>query len=80
MPITEDTSGRLRGYDADGHKVVVGWTNGDGTEYLVPLTKCCEACVSIFEDGTVYCKACYGEAPMHLCGEGRIETPIGESP
>jgi hypothetical protein len=69
--MTHDTSGEFRGHDIDGHKVVVGWVNKDGTEYLVGLTKCCEAAVTCDMDGYIVCKGCYELAPPHLGGEIR---------
>lgn len=75
------TEGELRGYDAEGHRVVVGWVTGGGEEMLVGLTKCCQAAVSVFsDDGTIYCKGCYEQAPWHLAGEAVLATDANGNP
>lgn len=72
MTTSTDTSGQYRGRDHAGHRVVVGWMNADGTEYLVGLTKCCNAAVTCCDDGSTVCKACYQEADPLLGGPAEV--------
>ena len=85
MTTKTDTSGEFRGYDAEGHRVVVGWVNADGSEYLIGLTKCCQASAKGTSHG-IACRACYepcdqglgAEATvagqrLEVVGEGRID-------
>lgn len=54
--------------DKHGHGVRF-YEASDGSPVPFYVTPCCGAAVSIFtDDGTVYCKSCYGEADMLLCG------------
>lgn len=75
-----DTTGQFRGWDAEGHKVIVGWRNqSDGSEYLYGLTLCCEASgkgLTDEEDGYGYvgCRACYREVSPSLGGEATVVT------
>lgn len=73
MTASTDTSGQFRGFDAAGHRVVVGWMNADGSEYLVGLTKCCNAAVTAC-DGEIVCKACYEEADPLLGGPAEVDS------
>lgn len=65
--------GQHRGFDPDGHKVVVGWVKEDGSEYLVGLTKCCEATAKGC-DGYIGCRRCYEPCPAHLGAEAILAT------
>lgn len=72
-----DTQGQFRGWDDEGHRVIVGWVNRDGTEYLVGLSKCCQATGKGLMDeesgfGYVGCRACYHEVSPSLGGEARL--------
>lgn len=72
MPeLIKDTSGEFRGYDDDGHKVVVGWVNADGSEYLIGLTKCCGASAKGSMSGIV-CRSCYGVCSPGLGAEAEV--------
>jgi hypothetical protein len=71
----ENTAGEFRGYDDEGHRVVVGWNNGDGSEYLVGLTKCCGAAATCDEDGDIVCKKCYHPVSWTLAMEAEIRVP-----
>jgi hypothetical protein len=55
-----DTTGEFRGYDAEGHKVVVGWVQRDGSEYLIAISKCCGASGKGSESGSqgIVCRRC----------------------
>lgn len=66
-----DTHGEFRGYDDEGHKVIVGWVNRDGTEYLVGLTHCCNATAKGTEAGIV-CRSCYQHCSPSLGAEAHI--------
>lgn len=65
---------KFRGHTDDGCEVQVGWTNEDGTEYLVGLTKCCRATAKGVETG-IACRACYGDCEWHLGGEATVAIP-----
>lgn len=66
-----DTTGEFRGWDDEGHRVVVGWVNANGTEYLIGLTHCCGATSKGTEWGIV-CRKCYGECSPSLGADARV--------
>jgi hypothetical protein len=77
--------GQHRGYDGEGHKVIVGWINQDGSEYLVGLTKCCGATGKGLMDeetgdGYVGCRACYQEVSWSLGCEAVLATDVNGKP
>lgn len=71
MTTKTDTAGEHRGYDDEGHKVVVGWVNADGTEYLIGVTHCCGASSKATEYGIV-CRSCYGECSQSLGADAHV--------
>jgi hypothetical protein len=79
MPEQTDTSGEFRGYDDEGHKVVVGFVNKDGSEYLWGLTHCCGATAKGTEAGIV-CRACYRPCSPSLGGEARLYADVNGVP
>lgn len=67
-----DTTGQFRGWDEEGHRVIVGWRNlSDGSEYLYGLTLCCQASAKGSEYGIV-CRACYGDCSPSLGAEATV--------
>lgn len=73
MPADE----RFRGYDAEGHRVVVAWGEGEG-EYLMALSHCCGATGTCDEDGGLVCRSCYGDVSWALAGEAEVVTQDAE--
>lgn len=71
---TKDTTGEFRGWDEEGHRVIVGWVNRDGSEYLYGLTKCCQASAKGSEAGTwgIVCRSCYDDCSPSLGGPATI--------
>lgn len=70
-----DTTGQFRGWDAEGHRVIVGWRNqSDGSEFLYGLTLCCGASAKGSEAGTygIVCRSCYEDCSPSLGGEATV--------
>lgn len=70
---------RVRGIDADGDLLVpLGDTDHpirheDGTEYLIPLTRCCHASGKGSESPTgVVCRRCYRPVDVKYGGPGHL--------
>jgi hypothetical protein len=72
---SDPSVGQHRGYDDEGHKVIVGWVNPDGSEYLIGLTKCCEA-TGKGCDGYIGCRACYRECSPSLGGQAQLALDV----
>lgn len=66
-----NTAGEFRGWDDEGHRVVVAWVNENGMEYLWGLTQCCQATATATEWG-IACRACYGECSPSLGADARV--------
>lgn len=71
-----DTQGEFRGFDDEGHQVIVGWVNGDGTEYLVGLTHCCGKTATCVDDGSIVCRKCYADCSWSLAMEAAVRVPV----
>lgn len=75
VDVASNVADTFRGLDADGHQVIVGWENPDGSEYLVGLTLCCQATATGTEHG-IACRACYSPCEQHLGGEASVAIGV----
>ena len=77
---------RVRGIDAEGDLLIpLGEPDnpirhGDGAEYLIPLTPCCQASGKGAESGTgVVCRNCYREVDPKHGGPGTLAVRVTDT-
>lgn len=72
-PVPASIAEKFRGLDDQRNVVIAAGTNTDGTEYLIPLTRCCVATGKGMEYG-VGCRNCYQEVDPYYGGSAEVET------
>lgn len=75
VEIPDGIADRFRGLDELGHLVIAGWERPEGGEYLVGLTKCCQATAKGCEFG-IGCRSCYAECEPSLGGEATLAVAV----
>jgi len=73
-PVPASIAEKFRGLDDQRNVVIAAWENADGTEYLIPLTRCCLATGKGMEYG-VGCRNCYQEVDPYYGGTAEVEAP-----
>ena len=72
-PVPASIAEKFRGLDDQRNVVIKGWDNADGTEYLIPLTRCCLATGKGMEGG-VGCRNCYEYVDEYFGGPAEVRT------
>lgn len=72
-PVPASIAEKFRGLDDQRNVVIKGWDNADGTEYLIPLTRCCLATGKGMEFG-VGCRGCYNEVDPYFGGPAEVHA------